>query len=85
MKESKEVEPCLEEMAVGLPGEVVRARVVALEEEARGAGRMRGTRPRAGPGGECACPSCGARIAHQVGTPCYNLSCPKCGAKMVRG
>ena len=52
---------------------------------ARGAGRMRGTSPGAGPSGDCVCPSCGARVAHQVGTPCYNLSCAKCGAKMVRG
>ena len=50
-----------------------------------GAGRMGGNRPGAGPGGDCICPSCGARLLHQVGTPCYNLSCPKCGAKMVRG
>jgi hypothetical protein len=51
----------------------------------RGAGRMRGTRPGAGPSGECVCPNCGARVPHQAGTPCYNLSCLKCGAKMVRG
>jgi len=51
----------------------------------RGSGRMRGTSPGAGPGGDCVCPNCGARVSHQVGTPCYNLSCPKCGAKMVRG
>ena len=51
----------------------------------RGAGRMGGNRPGAGPGGDCICPSCGARLPHQVGTPCYNLNCPKCGAKMVRG
>jgi len=51
----------------------------------KGAGRMRGARPGAGPSGECVCPNCGARVAHQVGTPCYNLSCPKCRAKMVRG
>lgn len=49
-----------------------------------GRGRMGGTRPGAGPGGECVCPSCGAKVPHQVGVPCYNLSCPKCGAKMVR-
>lgn len=53
-------------------------------ESAR-AGRMRGTRPGAGPGGYCVCPSCGAKVPHQVGTPCYNISCPKCGTKMVRG
>ena len=50
----------------------------------KGAGRMMGTRPGAGLGGECVCPSCGARVPHQAGTPCYNVSCPKCGKKMVR-
>jgi hypothetical protein len=53
--------------------------------EARGAGRMGGTSPGAGLGGDCICPVCGAKKPHQAGTPCYNLSCPKCGAKMVRG
>jgi len=48
-------------------------------------GRMRGTRAGAGPGGECVCPKCRARVPHQAGTPCYNVSCPKCGTKMVRG
>ncbi|HEX76001.1 MAG TPA: hypothetical protein G4O12_05375 [Dehalococcoidia bacterium] len=50
----------------------------------RGAGRMGGTRPGAGPSGNCICPSCGTRAPHQAGAPCYNLSCPKCGTKMVR-
>jgi predicted RNA-binding Zn-ribbon protein involved in translation (DUF1610 family) len=47
-------------------------------------GRMGGNRPGSGPSGYCVCPKCGEKIAHQIGTPCYNLSCPKCGAKMVR-
>lgn len=51
----------------------------------RGRGRMGGNRPGAGPGGECLCPSCGAKAPHQVGVPCYGVNCPKCGAKMVRG
>jgi len=38
----------------------------------------------AGPGGNCVCPSCGATVAHQRGTPCYQLKCPKCGAAMTR-
>ncbi len=49
-----------------------------------GRGRMDGNRPGAGPSGDCVCPSCGARIPHQAGVPCYNLSCPKCEAKMIR-
>jgi hypothetical protein len=50
----------------------------------KGAGRMKGTRPGAGAGGECVCPNCGTRASHQAGIPCYNLNCPKCGAKMTR-
>ena len=49
-----------------------------------GAGRMGGNRPGAGPSGDCICPNCGERLAHQAGIPCYNVSCPKCGAKMAR-
>jgi len=47
-------------------------------------GRMRGTRAGAGPGGYCVCPSCGERVSHRLGAPCYNVNCPKCGTKMVR-
>ena len=48
-----------------------------------GRGRMGGFA--AGPIGECACPSCGARAPHQRGIPCYQQKCPKCGAMMTRG
>ncbi|HUX48566.1 MAG TPA: hypothetical protein VMV76_05260 [Dehalococcoidia bacterium] len=51
---------------------------------ARGIGRMGGNRLGAGPSGNCVCPSCGTKIPHQAGVPCYNLGCPKCGAKMIR-
>jgi len=51
----------------------------------RMAGRMGGNRPGAGPGGNCICPSCGAKVPHQVGQPCYSVNCPKCGARMARG
>lgn len=50
----------------------------------RGRGRMRGNRSGAGPDGFCICPSCGAKVSHQVGIPCYDVNCPKCGAKMLR-
>jgi hypothetical protein len=50
----------------------------------QGRGRMGGNRAGAGPSGDCVCPSCGEKIAHRVGTPCYQMSCPKCGAKMMR-
>ncbi len=49
-----------------------------------GRGRMGGTKPGAGPAGQCVCPGCGATTPHQVGVPCYQVSCPKCGANMVR-
>ena len=49
-----------------------------------GRGRMGGNRPGAGPSGYCVSPSCGNKVAHQQGVPCYSLECPKCGAKMVR-
>lgn len=39
---------------------------------------------RAGPGGNCICPKCGERAAHQRGTPCFEQKCPKCGEAMTR-
>lgn len=52
--------------------------------QGRGRGRMGGNRPGAGLGGNCLCPSCGAKVPHQVGVPCYTMNCPKCGTRMVR-
>jgi len=49
----------------------------------QGIGRMGGQS--LGPGGSCVCPSCGTKVAHEAGSPCYDISCPKCGTKMVRG
>ena len=49
-----------------------------------GRGRMGGNRPGAGPAGECVCPSCGAKVAHRAGVPCYSVNCSKCGSRMVR-
>ena len=49
----------------------------------QGIGRMGGQN--LGPGGNCVCPSCGTKVAHEAGSPCYDISCPKCGTKMVRG
>ncbi len=49
-----------------------------------GMGRMGGTRTGGGPGGNCVCPACGTKTAHQRGIPCYQINCPKCGTKMVR-
>jgi DNA-directed RNA polymerase subunit RPC12/RpoP len=38
----------------------------------------------AGIGGNCICPKCGTKVAHQTGSACYSIDCPKCGTKMVR-
>ena len=46
-------------------------------------GRMGGGSA-AGPGGQCVCPSCGHKIPHVVGQPCYQAKCHKCGTKMTR-
>ena len=37
-----------------------------------------------GRGGNCVCPSCGEKVPHQSGTPCYDQKCPKCGEAMMR-
>ena len=49
-----------------------------------GRGRMGGTRPDAGPGDECICPTCRATVHHKAGIPCYQITCPACGTSMVR-
>ena len=50
----------------------------------QGGGQGMGGSYGAGPGGDCVCPSCGAKVAHVRGEPCAAKDCPKCGAKMVR-
>ena len=49
-----------------------------------GGGRGRGGGMGAGPGGSCICPKCGEKVAHQLGTACFDLKCLKCGATMTR-
>ncbi len=50
-----------------------------------GGGGGRGGGPyAAGPGGRCVCPSCGHKVAHQTGVPCYQTKCPNCGTQMTR-
>ena len=49
-----------------------------------GRGRMGWNRPGAGPVGNCICPSCGMKVPHQQGMPCYSAVCPDCGTEMVR-
>jgi len=57
----------------------------------RGLGRGRGFggggrmgRFAAGPSGNCVCPKCGYKEAHQTGIPCYQKKCPKCQSPMTR-
>ena len=50
---------------------------------AGGRGRMGGFA--AGPSGNCICPKCGHKEAHQTGIPCYQKKCPKCQSPMTRG
>ncbi|MBN1797638.1 MAG: hypothetical protein JW822_03615 [Spirochaetales bacterium] len=49
-----------------------------------GRGRNQGNRPGAGAIGNCICPSCGKKIVHTQGIPCYSVLCPECGIKMIR-
>jgi len=49
-----------------------------------GKGRMGGNRPGAGAGGNCLCPNCGEKVAHQTRKPCMEMICPKCGSQMMR-
>ena len=37
-----------------------------------------------GPSGECMCSSCGTRVPHQRGVPCYETRCSRCGQPMTR-
>ncbi len=50
----------------------------------RGGGRGRMGGRGLGVEGECICPNCGFRVAHQQSVPCYKVNCPKCGARMTR-
>jgi len=47
-----------------------------------GRGRMGGFA--GGPSGNCVCPKCGHKEAHQTGVPCYQKKCPKCESPMTR-
>ncbi|MDD4537950.1 MAG: DUF5320 domain-containing protein [Lentisphaeria bacterium] len=50
----------------------------------QGQGAGRGGGMGAGTGGECVCPKCGKRLAHQRGVPCTQRQCPDCGTTMTR-
>ena len=49
-----------------------------------GGGGGRGGGFAMGPGGNCICPNCGKQVAHQRGTPCYEVKCSACDATMAR-
>ncbi len=49
----------------------------------QGGGRMGGSRA-VGVGGNCLCPKCGHREAHERGVPCLQKKCPQCGTTMIR-
>ena len=53
-----------------------------MGKTAGGQGRRFGYTP--GPGGNCICPECGEKSAHQQGHPCFDQKCPKCGTLMIR-
>ena len=53
-----------------------------MGRRAGGHGQGSGFRP--GPGGKCLCPSCGEKVVHRMGNPCFEQKCPKCGAAMTR-
>lgn len=55
-----------------------------VQEESRGKGRKGGVRAGSGPVGNCVCPSCGTKVPHKRGVPCYSLRCPNCGTQMVK-
>jgi predicted DNA-binding protein (UPF0251 family) len=57
-------------------------RGLRLGREFGGRGRMGGFA--AGPNGNCVCPKCRYKEAHQIGVPCYQKKCPKCGSPMTR-
>ena len=52
--------------------------------QGQGRGKGGGTRPGAGPRGNCICPKCGYKAAHQPSVRCIDQICPTCGAHMIR-
>jgi len=52
--------------------------------QGKGHGMGGGTKPGAGPTGNCVCPKCGYKAEHLVSERCIDRLCPKCGTQMVR-
>jgi uncharacterized protein len=59
-----------------------RGRGLGIGRGFSGGGRMGGFAE--GPSGNCICPKCGHKEAHQIGVPCYQKKCPKCQSLMTR-
>src|SRR4030042_1797602 len=55
--------------------------VIPKKNTALGGG---GTKPGAGPGGNCVCPQCGKKIPHIAGRRCADRACPDCGTRMIK-
>ena len=47
-------------------------------------GRGRGGGFGTGSDGDCVCPVCGFKMAHQAGVRCFQMRCPKCSALISR-
>jgi hypothetical protein len=54
------------------------------DQSRSGLGRGAGGGSALGPGGNCVCPSCGEKVPHKRGKPCFEIECPKCGKYMTR-
>ena len=55
--------------------------------QGRGAGRGLGLKRRSQSTlseGNCICPSCGKKVKHKVGHPCFEQKCPNCDTVMDR-
>lgn len=50
----------------------------------KGRGKGGGTKPGSGPAGNCICPKCGYKVAHQAGERCIDQTCPNCGIRLIR-
>ncbi|MDD5070262.1 MAG: hypothetical protein PHV17_05985 [Candidatus Omnitrophica bacterium] len=67
-----------------MPGRDGRGPIGQGPKMGKGLGRGAGNRLGLGSGGNCVCPDCGEKVAHQAGKPCASMNCPKCGVRMVR-
>ncbi|MBN2258022.1 MAG: hypothetical protein JW704_09380 [Anaerolineaceae bacterium] len=52
--------------------------------QGQGRGKGGGNKPGSGPAGNCICPKCSYKVAHQVSVRCIDQKCPKCGTPLIR-